>query len=128
MDIIRQNKKLGGKSMQTVNDSEIIEDKQIDMEKDTGDTNSAIIFDEGNQEVDERITRICETTKDRLKEIMRYFDDSYFKLADAIGISYQSLSKKLNNHVDFKRSEILKIKYRYNLDAEQIDYIFFSEG
>ena len=90
--------------------------------------NESLYIDGDTQVIDERINKICETTKDRLKEVMRYFDDSYFKLADAIGISYQSLSKKLNNHVDFKRSEILKIKYRYNLDAEQIDYIFFSEG
>lgn len=66
-------------------------------------------------------------TKSRLKEVMLIFDDSFGELAKYLDLSYQSLNKKLNNHVDFKRGEIRKIKERYKLDAEQIDYIFFED-
>ena len=66
-------------------------------------------------------------TKDRLKEIIKTYNDSFAELADALGISYQSLNKKLNGHVDFKRIEIKIIKERYMLSAEDVDYIFFDE-
>lgn len=67
------------------------------------------------------------TTKERLKEYMNLFDDGFGELAKYLEITYQSLNKKLNNHVDFKRSEIKKIKERYSLDAAQVDYIFFQD-
>lgn len=79
-----------------------------------------------NTMTDDQVAEVCSHTKERLSEILKYFDDNFFKLAEIIGISYQSLSKKLNNHVDFKRSEILRIKQYYKLDAEQIEYIFFD--
>lgn len=66
-------------------------------------------------------------TKERLKEVMGLFDDNFGELAKYLDLSYQSLNKKLNMHVDFKRTEIKKIKDRYNLDAEQVDYIFFQD-
>lgn len=66
-------------------------------------------------------------TKTRLKEILNLYGDTFANLAKYIGISYQSLNKKLNGHVDFKQSEIKAIKKRYTLDAEQINYIFFRD-
>ena len=64
-------------------------------------------------------------TKEKLKEFMDIFGDNLTKLADYLGISYQSISKKLNGHTDFKLTEIRMIKERYNLTAEEVDYIFF---
>ena len=78
-----------------------------------------------SEDLQKEINEICLDTKSRLKEYMSYYDDNFQSLAEFMGISYQSLSKKLNNHVDFKRTEILMIKRRYNLTPEQIDYIFF---
>lgn len=78
-----------------------------------------------SEDLQKEINEICLGTKSRLKEYMSYYDDNFQSLAEFMGISYQSLSKKLNNHVDFKRTEILMIKRRYNLTPEQVDYIFF---
>lgn len=66
-------------------------------------------------------------TKNRLKEVMSLYDDNFTELAKFLDLSYQSLNKKLNGHVDFKRGEIKQIKERYSLDAEQTDYIFFQD-
>lgn len=57
---------------------------------------------------------------------MDIYGDTLESLANYLNITYQTLSKKMNGHVDFKRTEILKIKQRYNLSAEQVDNIFFS--
>lgn len=65
-------------------------------------------------------------TKSRLRETRMMLGDNFKDLAEYMGISYQSLNKKLNGHVDFKRSEIKKIATRYSLDAEEIYYIFFD--
>lgn len=66
-------------------------------------------------------------TKQRLKEVMIGYGDTMAELSKYLEITYQSLNKKLNNHVDFKRLEIKKIAERYSLDAEQIYYIFFDD-
>lgn len=64
--------------------------------------------------------------KYRLREHIDRNGDSLEKLAEALGITYQTLSKKMNEHVEFTRAEIFTIKQRYSLSAEQIDYIFFQ--
>ena len=48
------------------------------------------------------------------------------RLADYLGISYQTLYKKLNNHADFSLTELRLIQQRYDLKAEQIFDIFFK--
>ncbi len=65
--------------------------------------------------------------KHRLKEQMDKNNDSQEELAKYLNITYQTLSKKLNGHVEFTRCEIKKIKTRYNLTAQQVDYIFFED-
>lgn len=47
-------------------------------------------------------------------------------LADAIGISRASFSKKLNGHVDFSRMEVMNISSILNLSTEKRDLIFFE--
>ncbi len=58
---------------------------------------------------------------------MKLHGDTQQMLADAIGISIQSLNAKINgtNGADFNVSEIRAIKIRYDLSAEAIDNIFF---
>lgn len=65
--------------------------------------------------------------KHRLKEQMDRYGDSQEELAEYLGVTYQTLSKKLNGHGDFSRTEIRKMKDRYSLTAQQIDHIFFTD-
>lgn len=63
----------------------------------------------------------------KLREQIDKNNDTLEKLATYLEITYQTLSKKMNGHVEFTRIEIKKIKDRYSLTAEQLDYIFFVE-
>lgn len=65
--------------------------------------------------------------KHRLKEQIEKNNDTMELLSEYLGITYQTMSKKMNKHAEFTRTEMLKIKVRYNLTAEQMDHIFFSE-
>ena len=66
--------------------------------------------------------------KELLKSIMVLHGDSSKDLADFLGISTQSLSYKINeNKSEFKQGEIALIKTRYNLDADQVEAIFFAK-
>lgn len=60
------------------------------------------------------------------KSKMILFDDNLDTLADAINISRQSLSKKINNKIDFWQSEINIISKRYQLTPEELERMFFS--
>ena len=63
----------------------------------------------------------------RLRSIMALNGDTNRDLAEALGITEQSLSCKMNeNGTEFKQGEITKIKDRYNLSPEEVDGIFFS--
>ena len=63
--------------------------------------------------------------KHRLREVIDANNDTLVELAKYLGITYQTLSKKMNEHAPFNREELIKIKQRYNLTAEEMDYIFF---
>ena len=63
-----------------------------------------------------------------LRSIMVMHGDTNATLAKFLGISEQSVCNKINeNGTEFKRGEIIKIKVRYDLDADMIDRIFFKE-
>ena len=63
-----------------------------------------------------------------LRSVMALHGDTNKDLADYLGISEQSLSKKINeNDTEFKQGEIKQIKARYGLTADQVDLIFFAE-
>ena len=54
--------------------------------------------------------------------------DTNKTLAEYLGISEQSVSKKINETgTEFKQGEISMIKKRYSLTGDQIDSIFFAE-
>ena len=63
----------------------------------------------------------------KLRAKMALFGDTGSTLAEAIGISQQRFSAKLNGKdAEFTQGEIQTIKDRYNLTAEEVDDIFFN--
>lgn len=65
--------------------------------------------------------------KELLSEMILH-DDTRAELAEALGISVSTLNAKINekNGRCFNRQEIVSIKMRYKLTAEQVDMIFFK--
>lgn len=64
-----------------------------------------------------------------LKAEMVRHGDTGETLADALGITRQTFSKKINdNGAEFNQSEIAAIKTRYNLSPEQLNAIFFADA
>ena len=65
----------------------------------------------------------------RLESVMRLHGDTGETLSDYLGIARSTFSAKKNetNGAEFTQGEIAKIKARYNLQAEEIDLIFFAE-
>lgn len=66
--------------------------------------------------------------KELLRSVMVLHGDTNQDLADALKISPQSFSCKLNEKgTEFKQGEIAKIKDRYKLTPEQVELIFFAK-
>lgn len=65
--------------------------------------------------------------KEKLKEIIDNNFSSISELADILGITYQSLSNKMNGRSDFTRKEIQKIAELYNLSSEEVFITFFAD-
>lgn len=63
-----------------------------------------------------------------LKSIMALFGDTQESLANELHISVQNANAKINgtDGAEFTPSEIHVMKIRYNMTAEQVDYIFLS--
>lgn len=63
-----------------------------------------------------------------LKSKMVLHDDTNVTLADALGITPQRFSAKLNGWegAEFTQGEILTIKDRYKLGPDEVDSIFFN--
>lgn len=64
--------------------------------------------------------------KNAFKAVMIYNGDDQKAVADAIGVSPQTVSDKLNGLTDFKQSEIQTLAERYKLTPAQVDEIFFG--
>lgn len=61
------------------------------------------------------------------KALMVVHGDTNASIADYLGITEQSVCNKINeNGTEFKQGEIGKIKIKWNLNADQIDAIFFN--
>lgn len=65
--------------------------------------------------------------KNLLEAEMKRFGDSNETLAEALEITPTTLSRKKNGGSDFTLPELGVIKSRYELGAEQMDEIFFTE-
>ena len=66
--------------------------------------------------------------KKKLEAEMKLFGDTGNSLAEYLGIARSTFSAKINetNGAEFSQGEIARIKRRYNLDAAQVDSIFFN--
>ncbi|WP_202620385.1 hypothetical protein [Emergencia sp. 1XD21-10] len=65
--------------------------------------------------------------KNRLLSVMKLHGDTMGDVAKYLGIARSTLSSKVNEHgSEFSKSEIVKIKERYNLSADEVDLIFFT--
>ena len=60
-----------------------------------------------------------------LKKRMNDYRYSVRSLAESIGITRISLSKKLNNHLPFTQDEIFKISKLLDINYDQIAHYFF---
>lgn len=64
----------------------------------------------------------------KLRAKMALHGDNGGTLSEALGLSQQRFSAKLNgNNAEFTQSEIQTIKDRYNLTPEEIEDIFFDK-
>lgn len=60
---------------------------------------------------------------------MKLFGDTQSDLAQALGLSLARTNAKINetDGAEFTKREITIIKIRYQLTAEEVDQIFFTE-
>ena len=64
----------------------------------------------------------------KLRSVMVLHGDNGVKLARALGISQNSLSKKMTGKSQFTQDEIWQIKERYGLTPVEVDEIFFAQS
>lgn len=65
--------------------------------------------------------------KYKLKAVLERFGQTQNDLAELLGITYQSVSIKLNGHKDFTQTEIYRIINFYGLTADEVMDIFFNK-
>ncbi len=61
-----------------------------------------------------------------MKVAMKRNEDTQEKLAEALGLQISGVSARINGHIDFRTSEIEKIRERYNLSNDELVKIFFT--
>lgn len=68
--------------------------------------------------------------KKKLMSLITLNGDTCETLSEVMGITPQTFSNKINekHQRGFTQPEIMFIKIRYNLSADDIDLIFFSEN
>lgn len=55
-------------------------------------------------------------------------NDSQARLAEALGISLSNLNEKINGKAaSFRQNEIMAIKRRYGMSADEVDRVFFAD-
>ena len=62
-----------------------------------------------------------------LKAAMARNNDTQEKLAEFLGIQTSGVNARISGKIDFRRSEINKIRERYNLSDKETINIFFNE-
>lgn len=63
----------------------------------------------------------------KIKALMTVRNVKRSDLAKELGVSYNTLTKKLNGEREFSINEILKIKEVFNMDVELCANIFFND-
>ena len=66
--------------------------------------------------------------KEKLRKVLEGFGHTQNDLAELLGITYQSVSIKINGKKDFTQSEMREIADMYKLTAEQVYSIFFCDA
>lgn len=66
--------------------------------------------------------------KNAFRSVMIYHGDTQKDVADALSITEQTVSDKINGLSDFKQTEIKTLIERWKLTPGQVDEIFFSVG
>lgn len=61
-----------------------------------------------------------------MKVAMKRHEDTQEKLAKALGLKISGVSARINGKLDFRASEIEKIRDRYNLSNDELVQIFFT--
>ena len=74
-----------------------------------------------------KLKDLIETTQyfDKKSNKIKHYNKTSF--ANAIGMSYYSLYKKLRNQVPFTQNEIIKSVKILNIDVKEIPIYFFTE-
>lgn len=67
--------------------------------------------------------------KPMLESLMKLHSDTQASLAEYLGISLSRFNAKINEYrgAQFMQAEIVAIRNRYELTAEQVSQIFFAE-
>ena len=66
--------------------------------------------------------------KAKFKSVMALHGETQGRLAEALEITQETLSRKLNKQGEFSQSEIKAIKNRYHLTPDEVDEIFLKNG
>lgn len=64
--------------------------------------------------------------KQKMRLLLNKYGQTQKDLADILGLTYQSVSIKLNGHKDFTQSEIFTIMVMYELTPDEVVDIFFQ--
>jgi DNA-binding XRE family transcriptional regulator len=64
--------------------------------------------------------------KQKVRDLLSKYGQNQNDLAQILGLTYQSVSIKLNGHKDFTQSEIYRIMVLYRLTPEEVVDIFFT--
>lgn len=65
--------------------------------------------------------------KKKLRAVLERFGQNQSDLAELLGLTYQSVSIKINGKKDWTQSEMFKIIHCYGLTPEEAMDIFFNE-
>ena len=63
-----------------------------------------------------------------MKVAMKRNEDTQEKLAEALGLQISGVCARINGNIDFRISEVEKIRDRYNLSNEELVKIFFTKN
>ena len=66
--------------------------------------------------------------KAKFKSMMVLHGDTQGRLAEALEMAQETLSRKLNEQDEFSQSEIKAIKNRYHLTPDEVAAIFLKNG